>query len=100
MLNYSCDGCGKDLTGPGAGRYEVRVRVSPAEAGPSPGGGIDPDLDALDAMNQWLAGSAGPVGDAPPHSELRYDLCPRCRAKFLRNPVRRDPAPRFRIGEN
>jgi hypothetical protein len=103
MLHFSCDICGKDLTPDGAPRYVVKIEsfaaTDPAEL-------TDEDLDAdhVEEMAQLLNAIEMGEEDAPeltPASQKqRFDMCPTCYRKFVKDPLGRDAATRFDFSEN
>jgi len=103
MLRYSCDLCGKDLC-PGVDvRFVVQIEVYPAT---DPAELTDADLtaDALDNLAELLHAD-GPDAEAaaeipPARSSHRYDLCPVCHARYVRNPLKRDNEKKFLFSKN
>jgi hypothetical protein len=102
MLHFSCDICGKNLPD-GAARYVVKMD---AFAATDPAQLTDDDLDAdhVDEMAQLLSemeedGGPGPEL-MPVCQKLRFDLCPVCYRKFVKDPLGRDGATRFNFSEN
>ncbi|MBY0228689.1 MAG: hypothetical protein K2W96_05350 [Gemmataceae bacterium] len=101
MLRYSCDGCGKELGGTHA-RHVVKIEVF---AAPEAGALTDDDLDQdnLEAVAELIAQAEdgdGPPAVEPSSASLRYDLCPGCRRRFLRDPLAREAAPKFQFSKN
>jgi hypothetical protein len=96
MLHVTCDFCGREL-GAGEDHYVVKIEVFAAR---DPGQLTEADLDAdhMEAVSELLReleeeGSEG-EGPEPPSCRLRYDLCPECRAGYLRDPLRKQtPGP-------
>jgi hypothetical protein len=43
---------------------------------------------------------ADPDAAAPAYKKFRYDLCPECHKKFVRNPLSKEPAQKFDFSEN
>ena len=37
---------------------------------------------------------------APPYKNFRYDLCPECHKKFVRDPLSKEAAQKFDFSEN
>ena len=99
MLHFSCDLCGKELA-PGTGpRYVVKMEVYAAD---DPAELTEEDLaaDHMDEMSQALEDedADGPI--TPAYKKLRYDLCPHCHQKFLRDPLSKETATKFDFSEN
>src|SRR5437763_13072741 len=104
MLHITCDVCGKELTQGDDHRYVVKVEVFAAH---------DPlaiteahlDEDHLEAVSQLLraeedTGLTDPDLAAPQYKNFRYDLCPECHKKFVRDPLGKEAAQKFDFSEN
>lgn len=102
MLHFSCDICGKDLP-EGAARHVVKME---AFAATDPARLTDDDLSAdhVEEMAQLLSELEDGERDAPELppacQKMRFDLCPACYRKFLKDPLGRDTAARFDFSEN
>ena len=101
MLHVTCDLCGKKLR-PGEDHYVVKIEVF---AGHDPAELTEADLeeDHMEAVSQLIRQmEAGECSDEPgPTSHhLRYDLCPDCRQRYLRDPLSKDAAQKFDFSEN
>src|SRR5438270_5280092 len=88
MLHVTCDHCGKQLRA-GEDHYVVKIEVFAAH---DPAEITEEDLeeDHMEAVSQLLRDmeDTDAAGDVEPASRhLRYDLCPECRRKFLRDPL-------------
>jgi hypothetical protein len=102
MLHFTCDLCGKELLPGHQARYVVKIEVYAAH---DPRALTDADLDA-DPMEELSAAlrdgdddpdAAEPV---PASKAMRFDLCPHCHAKFLRDPLNKESATKFDFSEN
>jgi len=95
MIHYSCDLCGRELDARDDLRYVVKMEVYAA---------IDPaatddedtsDRDHLEEIQEILERiddlDDPHIGDDV-YQQLRFDLCPGCRRRFLANPMGRDVA--------
>lgn len=96
MLHFSCDLCGCQLDDR---RFVVKLETFPAfdpdQLSPS-----DLDADHLDQVAQQLeSGDAADTDDCETKT-LRFDLCPRCHHKFVRDPLGRDAARRLTFSKN
>lgn len=94
MLHVSCDLCGKELSD-GHDHFVVRIEVYAARD-PHELTEADLDADHVEAVGQLLRElEEGEAGESvePSSRKLRYDLCPECRAHYLRDPLRKDAAP-------
>lgn len=92
MIHYSCDLCGKSLSAEDQ-RYVVKMDVHEAVSPLS--ADDDNDIDHLEELGELLE----QMGDddeveapAPESCELRFDLCPECQKKFLKDPLGRESA--------
>ena len=103
MLHFSCDVCGKDLPPEGAARYVVKMEAF-AATDPADLTEDDLDTDHVEEMAQLLRdiedGEADGPELLPACTKLRYDLCPVCYRKFVKDPLGRDAATRFDFSEN
>lgn len=94
MVHFSCDLCGKDLPNDCGPRYVVKTEVFAAN---EPTGLTDADLegDHLEEFGQLLQdiedGLAEAPEPAPVCKSFRFDLCPTCHSRFLRDPLRKEP---------
>ena len=101
MLHVSCDHCGKQMRA-GEDRYVVKIEVFAAHD-PAEITEADLEEDHMEAVSELLremedAGEADAV--EPASRRLRYDLCPACRQRFLRDPLSRESAQKFDFSEN
>ena len=103
MLHVTCDLCGKELLPGDDHRYVVKMEVF---AGHDPAKITDADLDDdhMEAVSEMLRETeecyADPDAVAPAYKKFRYDLCPECHKKFVRNPLSKEPAQKFDFSEN
>jgi hypothetical protein len=99
MLHFTCDLCGKQL---GDQRFIVKLEVYPA---------FDPeevseehlDADHLQEISEILhemEETGKPELDDCGTKVFRYDLCPRCHKRFLKDPIGRDALRRLNFSEN
>src|SRR4051812_38446828 len=103
MLHFTCDLCGKELAAGDDRRYVVRMEVYAAHD-PAELTEADLDQDHMDEISQLLAEMEDQPDDpgaaAPDAKTLRYDLCPDCHKKFLRDPLSKEAAQKFHFSEN
>ncbi len=99
MLHFSCDLCGSQLD---ERRFVVQLEAYPAfdpdQLSPS-----DLDEDHLEQVALQLASTdAADTADAESceTKKFRFDLCPRCHRRFLRDPLGRDAARRLTFSKN
>jgi hypothetical protein len=101
MLHFSCDLCGKEILPGDDRRYVVKMEVFAAH---DPAEITDADLDAdhMEEVSQQIAAlDDAPADELPPaYKALRYDLCPDCHKKFLRDPLNKESAQKFHFSEN
>ncbi len=80
----------------------MKIEVFPLQ---DPVGLTEADLeeDHFEAVSQMLRDSDDSTGYPaiePTEKKFRFDLCPDCRAKFIRDPLGREPAQSFDFSEN
>jgi hypothetical protein len=88
MIRYSCDLCKRELDPQDDLRYVVKVEVY-AAFNPAASGDED-DRDHLeeiqDVLERMEDSTDEEIGDDV-YQQLRFDLCPECRRKFVSNPL-------------
>lgn len=99
MLHFTCDLCGQPLNDQ---RYVVQLEVFPAF---DPDEITEADLDAdhlqevADILrDEELLGSASEQDEDT--KEFRYDLCPKCHARFIKDPLASSRTRRMKFSEN
>jgi hypothetical protein len=101
MVHYTCDGCKRTLDAQNDLRYVMKIEVYAA---------VDPldlddqeDRDNLDDLHDMLEGvddaRADELDDAV-YQQHRFDLCPECRKRFMKNPLGRKSTEMFDFSEN
>jgi hypothetical protein len=101
MLHVTCDGCGKALQ-PGRNHHVVKIEVFTAHD-PAELTEADLDSDNLEAVAdalQRMEENDDPDCLEPPSRHFRYDLCPGCRERFVRDPLSKEAAQKFDFSEN
>jgi hypothetical protein len=101
MLHVTCDGCGKELR-QGDKRFVVKIEVFAAH---DPAELTEEDLDAdhMEAVGELIRQmeeSDEPAELEPASHHLRYDLCPSCRARYLKDPLSREANTKLQFSEN
>jgi hypothetical protein len=101
MLHITCDHCAKQIRS-GQDHYVVKIEVFAAHD-PAEITEADLEEDHMEAVSQLLremeeADDAGALEGTSQH--LRYDLCPNCRRRFLRDPLSKDLIQKFEFSEN
>ena len=89
MIRYRCDGCGQDLARDGSNHYIVKIEAF-AAAGRLEFTREDLEKDHEGEMQRLLAQAEHRSPDEledQVYRSFRYDLCPECHKRFLRNPL-------------
>lgn len=97
MLHFTCDLCGQALNDE---RFVVKLEVfSAGHATPVTEADVDEDhLQALaDALDEAVAGE---VADEASSRSFRFDLCPACRKRYVKDPLGRSAARRMNFSQN
>jgi hypothetical protein len=103
MIHYSCDRCGRPIDAREELRYVVKVEIEgvlePTDMDPA----IDDERDHLLELHESLE-RASNVEDFLASESLfvrhRFDLCPDCHRKFLKNPLGKEPAKQLNFSKN
>jgi hypothetical protein len=101
MIHVTCDLCGKRLE-PGHGHHVVSIEVFAAHD-PAEITEADLDADHMEEVSQLLeelGDGAEPEDLEPATQQFRYDLCPECRKRFVRDPLSKEAAQKFDFSEN
>ena len=99
MLHFTCDLCGQQLDDR---RYVARLEVFPA---------FDPEeieeedltadhLQAVSKIIEEMETTGGHYSDECGSKEFRFDLCPDCHRRYVRDPLGRDKIRRLNFSEN
>jgi hypothetical protein len=103
MLHVTCDLCGKELLPGDDHHYVVKLEVFAAHD-PREITDADLDEDHMEAVSQLLNEMDADLEDpdvvAPQYKNFRYDLCPNCHKKFVRDPLGKEAAQKFDFSEN
>jgi hypothetical protein len=102
MVHFTCDLCGKDIAASGDPRYVVKIEAFP---------GFDPnqiteedlDEDHMEEVSQLLQRNEtlSPEELATPiHKGFRFDLCPACHHKFVKDPLGKEFLRSFDFSKN
>ena len=101
MIRYSCDWCKRDLDPDEDLRYVVKMEVY-AAFDPTVSD-ADDDRDHLqeiqDILERLEDAESDQIGDDV-YQQLRFDLCPECRKRFVKNPLGREIAKALNFSEN
>jgi hypothetical protein len=91
MIRYNCDLCKRELDPANDLRYVVKMEVY-AALDPVVAHEDEDDRDHLQEIQDILEGiddaEDDQIGDDV-YQQLRFDLCPECRRKFIKNPLGR-----------
>ncbi len=99
MLHITCDHCGRSLETDDT-HFVVRVEIF--AAGPVEKE-VDLDADHMEAVSQLLEETeeAGyPEAADSNGQQLRFDLCPSCRARYARDPFGKESGQKLHFSEN
>ena len=102
MIHYTCDCCKRIIDPSDDVRYVVKMEVY-ATMDPSGESDAEDERDHLEEIQQILERLEDAADDAvgeDVYQTLRYDLCPECRRKFLKNPLGREPMKQFDFSQN
>jgi hypothetical protein len=96
--------CGKGICPGQDPRFVVKIEVFAAHD-PAKITEADLDDDHMEALSEMLRamdenGEEDPALAVPSTKHFRYDLCPECHEKFLRDPLNKDTAQKFDFSKN
>jgi hypothetical protein len=102
MIHYSCDLCKRPLDPENELRYVVKLEVY-AAFDPLAVDDSEDDRDNLQDLHEVLERmddlDDDQIGDDV-YQQLRFDLCPECRKKFVKNPLGRKTAEKYDFSKN
>lgn len=102
MIRYSCDLCGRDLDPTGDLRYVVKMEVY-AAFDPMKNAADEDDRDHLQEIQDILEcledSQDEQIGDDV-YQQLRFDLCPECRKRFVKSPLGRKVVKAYGFSDN
>ena len=101
MIRYSCDLCGRDLGRSEDLRYVVKMEIYAAFDPTAADEDDDRDhlQDIQDALERLDDMADDQIGEDV-YQQLRFDLCPECRKRFLNNPLGREVAKAIGFSQN
>ena len=101
MIRYCCDMCKRDLDPDDEIRYEVKIEIC-AAFDPQVTEDDEDDRDHLEEIQDMLErlGDVDTEVGEDVYRELRFDLCPECRRKFVKNPLGREVAKALDFSQN
>jgi hypothetical protein len=102
MMHFTCDQCGKEMRAEGDPRFEVKIECR-AVHDVTELTDDDLDEDHIESMSELLKELE--EGDEslflpPPRQEFRYDLCPDCHDRFLRDPLGKENGHKLHFSQN
>jgi len=102
MIRYSCDLCKRELNSEEDLRYVVKMEIY-AAFDPTAVDEDDDDRDHLQEIQEILErledAESDQIGEDV-YQQMRFDLCPECRKKFVDRPLGREPARTFNFSQN
>jgi hypothetical protein len=104
MVHFTCDLCGKDLSATGEPRFVVKI-AAVAGFDPNEITADDLDDDHMEAIAEVLRRdedlNLNPEDlDAQLYKGFRFDLCPACHGRFIKDPLHRDLLRTLNFSEN
>ena len=92
MIRYLCDICGRELHPHNDLRYVVRMQIC-AAIDPIQSEENEDDRDYLQEMQDMIEQMDDDQSEhfgEEAYQQLRFDLCPECRRKFVESPLGRE----------
>jgi endogenous inhibitor of DNA gyrase (YacG/DUF329 family) len=103
MMHITCDLCGKEVSSGDDPRFVVKIEVFAAHD-PTEITEADLDEDHMEVISQLLLEMEDNPDEelelAPTCKKFRYDLCPECQKKFVRDPLGKEGSQKFDFSEN
>ncbi|MFN0197013.1 MAG: hypothetical protein ACKVT0_09720 [Planctomycetaceae bacterium] len=99
MLHFTCDLCGQPMSDH---RYVVKLSVYPAfDPDEITAEDIEPDQLQLvsDTIEQMETSGQTELEDCGTKS-FRFDICPECRKRYLKDPLARESGRRLKFSQN
>ena len=102
MISYSCDLCKRNLDPEHDLRYVVKIDISAAfdPVAPDEEEGDRDHLEEIQDILERLEDAESDQIGEDVHQQLRFDLCPECRRRFVKNPLGREVAKVLGFSEN
>jgi hypothetical protein len=102
MMHFSCDLCGKTIQPGDDQRYVVRIEAYAAQDPPLI---TDADLedDHMEEISQLLRDMEDNLDsdDTDPSARaFRFDLCPKCHSRFVRDPLGKEQGHKLFFSKN
>jgi hypothetical protein len=103
MIHHSCDLCKRLIDTEEDVRYVLKMEVY-AALDPALDDADDGDRDGLQDVQDMLQRiddlDTSEVAPDDVYQQLRFDLCPECRKKFLKAPLGREAMKQFDFSQN
>ncbi len=102
MIRYTCDLCKREIDPVEDLRYVVKMEVYAAY---DPGSETEDESDRdhlqeiQDILERMDDAEDDQIGDDV-YKMIRFDLCPECRKRFIKNPLGRETAKAFGFSSN
>ena len=91
MVLISCDLCGKEILPELSQYYVLRMEVTAKGQTELTEDDLSSDnLEAVSQLLQALEDDGLAYHEAPPRQVMKFDLCPGCRNKFVKDPLNRE----------
>ena len=102
MVHFTCDVCGKAISAVEDLRYVVKIEVY-AASDPLELTEADLEKDHMEQISQLIKH----IEETKPedfedqvYKSFRFDLCPACQKKYLKDPLSRDARRHLKFSEN
>ncbi len=100
MMHFTCDLCGKEMRPGRDPHFVVKIEAFAADD-PTKLTEEDLDEDHLEAIGQLLSEAEDGELELPEtNQQFRYDLCPECHKRFVRDPLGREHSSKVSFSEN
>lgn len=100
VIRYSCDLCKRDLDPQEDLRYVVKMEVYAAIDATAADDDDRDNLQEIQDILERLEDAENDQIDDDVYQQLRFDLCPQCRKKFVHNPLGRETVNVFGFSDN
>lgn len=102
MVHFTCDLCGKDLTASGDPRFVVKIEAyAGLETDQITADDLDDDhMEMVSDLLQRDGGLSSEEIEAQARKGFRFDLCPCCHKKFIKDPLGRESSLTFDFSKN
>lgn len=101
MIHFTCDACQRSIDAEKEARYVVRLEVYEALGEPIEANHEDSDhLQEIEDIIERIDELSDSELDEDLYKQVRYDLCPDCRKRFMQNPLGKVNPARFGFSSN